>query len=172
MEPYVYAGVSGHFNEDQFTNRSRQVYQSNLRWRLGPMPYPAYYPPACPPPDAEPARELKVYRSVISDPPSSKCFEPPARRRKGKNWESTCEACATSVNLDLADLLRKRKELSGLRNHYPLIAVGYIRPGSGQVLADVVVNRECKDKSHVNWWIQVGYDPSADFSVMNLSPAV
>lgn len=136
------------------------------------MEYPSYFPPACPPSNAEPAYDLKVYRAVTSDPPTLKCFEPRARRRKGKNWDVTCEDCATSVNWDLNDLIRKRKELKGLAIHYPFIAVGHIRRDSGLVLPDIVVNPDCQDKTHVNWWIQVGHDPSAEFAVVNLGSAV
>jgi len=122
--------------------------------------WPAFFPPDCPPADAE-AVKREVYRFVINDPPAAADFVPLIQLRDDIWPSKLCEAAGLSVFTDLVDAARQRRRFKGFRRRK--VARGIIQPEHG------VSKSTPRDSflSHVTWWLADGVAAETLFAVVS-----
>src|SRR5258708_3151357 len=76
------------------------------------MSWPAFFPPDCPPPDAE-AVTRQVLRFVEHDPPRAEDFLSLLQSGKPVRQDKRCEAAGLSVFTDEADIVSQRRRFKG-----------------------------------------------------------
>src|SRR5260370_39057749 len=76
------------------------------------MSWPAFFPPDCPPPDAE-AVTRQVLRFVDHDPPQAEDFLSLLQSGRSVPQNKRCEAAGLSVFTDEAGIVSQRRRFKG-----------------------------------------------------------
>ncbi len=121
--------------------------------------WPAFFPPNCPPKDAEAVRR-DVYRFVEADPPAGSDFVPVLLLRPEACIGKECECAGLSVFTDIADAARQRRRFKGFRRRK--VARGIIEPAHG--VSKPTPREHCV--SHVTWWVAEGVQAHKLFAVV------
>lgn len=121
--------------------------------------WPSFFPPQCPPLEAEDA-STEVFRLVSSDPPSPSDFESWAQRNPQK-WMGNCKASGLSVFTIKSDALRLVRRVPGMLAPGELIATANLSPEAGKLM-----HTPREGNSHHTWWAPDGFDHTAAFKVV------
>lgn len=126
---------------------------------MTPTNWPSFFPPQCPPSEAEDASS-EVFRLVSSNPPSVSDFESWAQRHPRK-WMGDCKASGLSVFTAKSDALRLTRRIPGILGPGALIASATLSPDAGKLMP---TPRD--GNSHHTWWAPDGFDHTAVFEVV------
>lgn len=109
------------------------------------MNWPPYFPPQCPPEDANDAL-AEVFRLVPSNPPAVSDLESWAQRHP-KKWMGNCKASGLSVFTMESDALRLIRRVPGISAPGKLIAGATLSPEAGKLM-----HTPRDGNSHHTWW--------------------
>jgi hypothetical protein len=121
--------------------------------------WPAYFSDDCPPQDSQPASG-EVYRLVKNDPPKEDDFLTHKELFPEKDFgDQECQACGVSVSRDADDIPVLKRRVPGLRER--MLARGILDSSLGKIKSTPGPVR-----SHHTWWVPVGVQRHACFSVV------
>lgn len=123
--------------------------------------WPDHYPQGCPPADAQEGNG-DVFRLVRTDPPANTDFVSKYIEIPRKVWGGhECQSRGLSVFRVMADAVRLRDEVAGMRNRK--IAKASITWGKIKLTTN-----EKKPDSHHTWWVPVDHNPLPLFQVIQV----
>ena len=138
------------------------------------MQWPEWFPPGCPPADANHASGT-FYRLVGNDPPAPDDFTPGFLLFPGRNFCKRPQpthgvsrlfmACGLTVFRAKEDATRMKEIVPRLRNKF--LAGGELMPDLGKI-KHTPHHEGC---SHHCWWVPNGMDPTHRFTVIDEEPA-
>jgi hypothetical protein len=127
--------------------------------------FPSYFPPGCPPADAEPADGV-VYRVTKNDPPLSEDFlsihEIGRQPKYGLRKKHQCQRLALSVYRTLTDVMRHLEMFPATGT---LIAVGVLDASCGKTKPTPAKERP----THTSWWCFEGIERSKSFKIYEVA---
>jgi hypothetical protein len=123
------------------------------------MSWPAFFPPDCPPPDAE-AVTRQVLRFVEHDPPQAEDFISLLQSGRSVPHDKRCEAAGLSAFTDEADIASQRRRFKGFRRRS--VARGELLAEHGATKPTPRPNFQ----SHVTWWVGDGVQAETLFVVI------
>ena len=123
------------------------------------MEWPDFYPPNCPPAEAESASGT-VYRLVQHNPAQAEDFKTPWEEYRSEFEPPTIDNCGISVHTDRQDSEQLRSRIRKFRRRQ--IAEGALNPTLG-----MIQHRPSLEKSHHAWWIPIGAEPWVVFNVIS-----
>lgn len=113
------------------------------------MEWPAFYPPDCPPKDAN-EFSGSFFRFVENDPPNGSDFLPMIIQNPNKKYTPLCKACGISLFKNETDLNILMRRIPAYRNKK--IAHGTLNQNCGR--GKHTPNQFYQ--SHYTWWIPDG----------------
>jgi hypothetical protein len=126
------------------------------------MQWPDYFPPDCPPAEAQLASG-QVYRLIKAENPTSQDFKSYREIYPTRKFDMPeCIVCGLSVYRDVGDITRLKARVPAMRKLQT--ATGELDASLGKIL-----HTSGREKSHHTWWVAMGAKPWLVFNVVQLS---
>lgn len=109
----------------------------------------------CPPEDSVcPDGNMKYFRVVKSNPPSSECFLSYRKKYPNRNFQNECIARAVSLSDTFEGLLNSYYRTPAHKKKTRLIGILLLSSNDGMI-------KQTYAQGHYSWWRSVSFDPKS-----------